>query len=360
MKSLREAYQIVDAVSSHAGLLCSQFVRTEVSPKCLTMNLTGLALAEASVVGGDISVEKEKVIPKKILYLDRRLFGGFLSAHPRAESMSFRIADEQVILRCGSHQLSISNAEISGYQTWKPSEAKPLTLRKAELQQLTLLRDYVSDTSAADHLNAIRLVSKYGAIATDSFAMAAVLDSETRLKGFFPSLLPRLISGEPKAVIEPGGVGILFPIGYLYQPISENCLKSFPEKQLRVIISQVSEAGYLVAFPLKTLREVLSQLTAFIFGGTELQTALIQCQAGAAGTCLSLKLPQGVTQRTLKIPVAKEFQMQWSVKHLMPWIQGLPDGVETVECLKLDFGTAFRAAWEGRIYLLMVAEIAGA
>ena len=358
MEALNAAYKVVEAVQTHAGLLTSQFVRVQPDGDGLKLNLTGLAIGEATVPGSAIELQKDK-LPESDVYLDRRLFGGFLSMHKRAETVKLRTKDSGVTLISGSHKLDISGSEFSGYQTWKPSKkGKAVELTQEELKQLVLLRRYTSETSAADHLNAIRLVPGYGALATDMFAMTVVLDKKTRLQGFFPSLLPGMVTGGVEAVVEPYGTGVLFPQGYLYQPVSENCAKSFPEKNLRTLVSTVSKAKPVVSLPLKTLRDVFGQLMGFVFGSTDQQTATVECVGDAAKNLVTmrLKLAQGQTERAFKHELSADFELLWSAKYLSPWLEGIPDA-ETVACYRMDFGAAFVAKADKRVYLLMVAEV---
>lgn len=361
MEALSQAYRIVEAVGGHAGLLTSQFVRVQSRDGGLKLNLTGLAIGEATIPGAAIELQKDQ-LPKTDLYLDRRLFGGFLSMHKRAETVRLLVKENGVRLVSGTHKLDISgSSEFPGYQQWTATKRQTkVVLTEEELRQLVLLRRYTSETAAADHLNAICLVPGYGALATDMFAMAVVLDRKTRLQGFFPSLLPGMITGGAEAVVEKHGTAVLFPQGYLYQPVSENCAKQFPEQNLRQLVSVVGKASPVVSLPLKALRDVFGQLLGFVFGSTDYESAMVECVGDAAkGTVtMRLKLSQGRTERVFKHKFPSDFSLLWSAKHVSPWLEAVPD-VDAIACYKMDFGSAFVGKVDGRTYLLMVAEVEG-
>jgi hypothetical protein len=355
----RNAYQIVSAVGSHAGLLTSQFVRVSRNGDGLGLNLTGLAVGEATIPAAAIELQRDQ-LPEKDLYFDRRLLGGFLGAHERAKSFRVTFKQDAVTLRSKSHRLDITSVEVSGYQSWKPAKkASPVRLQEEELEQLRFLQKFTSATAAADHLNAIRMSPGYGALASDSFSMAAVLDKKSRLRGFFPSILPGLISSEVRAVVERNGTGVQFDHGYLYQPVSENCHKSFPEKTLRELLAGVQKSKPVVTIATKTFRDVFQQLAGFVFGASDYEKALIECSGDAAKgmVTMQLKLTQGMTRRAFKQEVARDFSVAWPVKRIEPWLMELPD-VEQVDCYASDFGTAFRACYDERTYMLAVAEVA--
>jgi hypothetical protein len=361
MEALSAAYDVVEAVGSHAGLLPSQFVRVQAHDGGLKLNLTGLAIGEATVPAEAIEFQKDQ-LPGTDLYLDRRLFGGFLSLHKRAETVRWKTREDGITLTSGTHRLDISGSEFSGYQTWRSSRRRGVrvTLTEEELQQLVLLRRYTSETAAADHLNAIRLISNYGALATDMYAMAVVLDKKTRLQGFFPSLLPGMISGGVEAVVEKNGTAVLFPNGYLYQPVSENCAKSFPEKNLRQLVGVIGKAKPAVVLPLKTLRDVFGQLMGFVFGSVDNEAARVECVGSASKNLVTmrLQLTQGKTERSFRCRFSEDFSFLWSAKYVAPWVEKLPD-VDTLACYQMDFGSAFVGKAGRRTYVLSVAAVEG-
>ena len=357
-EALKAAYRIVSAVGTIGSVSASQFIRVRFGGG-IHMNLSGIATAEAAVPGDAVT----GAVEEGEYFLDRRMLGGFLAAHSSEEEIDWSMNESVVTLRSGRHKLDLTSAEVSGYQSWqmpatkgKKKQQATIEMSEEEQQQASLLRRYVSESETCRHLQAIRLLSGYGALSTDMFSMAAVLDSGARLEGFLPPLAPDMLSGSSLWIGEQGTAAI-FPQGYYFHPISEECHRAFPLDALKNMIALVDKESPAVVFPRTVLQTLVEQMSGFIFG-KDGEAAAIECSGKPKkGVVLQLKVSGGVTEQTSDVDVVREFTAKWPVHQVVTWMDGAPSGIEEVLCYQMEFGAVLEGACNNRRYLLFVAEI---
>jgi len=364
MDVFQRAYQVATLVGTHAGLLSSQFIRIQLLKRALSMNLSGLVISEATIPRSATSSENGD--PEEgIWYVDRNLVGGFLSGHPRAKSIRCTFRKDHMQLSCRRHRLRLLSTEVTGYQTWKRGKSdKLVSFDKGTLERLDTLEAYVSGTAAADHLNAIRIIKGYGALATNSFVLGAILDKSLKTTMFAPPRLPRIavMTDATKVVASRHGAAVVFADGYAYQEVSENCYTQFPDKQLRSLIDGLQRGTPEICIPFGVFHEVISQLSSLVFDVGVRNTAVFECTGtqSKGKVTIKLRLPQGSTERTFKHTLQQDFQLQWPLRWTQHWVLNLPrDDINEVACYKTSVGSGFVAATSDgkRSYVLLVAGI---
>jgi len=348
------AFKIVDQVDTQAGLPSSQFVRLVAKKSDLQMSLTGLCIGQAVCA-------IQEPGPDWTWYLDRRVLSAFLTS-AKTKTIIVTVQKDNLQWQAGRQKVTMAGMEpIAGYATWGAKGTSLLKLAPELRKELAVHAVYAPVTAAADHLSAVCLCKGYGILASDSFVVSVCLDKAQTATVRLPVLLARLLSTVKDAtsvLVDNTGAGIKYPQGYLYQPLSDNCIKSYPLKKICGVVTAQMAAPVTLKVKAKVFLDTLSHLKNFIFGSdTDLQ---VTCRpAATAGMALlSLDVMQGQAQTSMAAEYTKDFKLTWMIAKILPWVEyvaGL-DPEQVITCGQKDGCHIFAAKDHKQHRLLIVAE----
>ncbi len=307
---LRDAFSVVDLVSQQNVMLSSQFVRLTAKGGSLKMSLTGLMHGESSVKFMD---EEEWEF-----FADRKAVSAFLSS-AKGQDVTLTHGPASLKFQSGRQKMELEAPKdaISGYSNWPVTEKLPI---KAFASDVEFLGVFAATDPGSERLAAVKVIAKYGAIATDSVTMAAVLDKGIAVSVDIPTQVAGLI-GKLKAdtlMVGKSGVGMAAKDGRIYQPGSTQ-LKHYPEKRLRSVLDDTLKSKAVFSMKAKTLERLLAGLDQF--GGGEVTVSNLQIR----GTKLTVttNFVGGEIVRSGELAAADsklEQDLKWSIVKPLAWL----------------------------------------
>ena len=346
-----EAFQIVDQVDKQPGLLSSQFVRLEANGN-LKMSLTGLCTGQATCpIEGSSKWE---------WFIDRRVLSAFLTS-TKAKTITLDIQKNIMLWKSGRQKVAATaTAPITGYTTWTPPKgAVTLKLTPELRKELATHATYAPTTAAADHLSAVYLCKGYGILASDSFTVATSLDKTCANTFPLPVLLTSMMAtnnGAASVLVDKTGAGVLYKNGYVYQPLSANCLTSYPLKKICSVIAGRAVVKPVAGVKAKVFAETLTHLKNYIFGSeTDLKVTCEQSVDGQAH--MSMEVLQGVAETTMAATFKAPFKLTWAIAKVFPWAEYIAsvDPEALISCGRDSDCFIFSASGKPR-RLLIVSE----
>ncbi len=320
-EALKTALAIVDHVPAHSGMLASQFIRMQATGSALRMNLTGLLIAEATIT----AIEQKKV-EKWTLVLERGVVASFLSSLSNKTTVDLSVADKggtcHAVITAKGRKLEVdSMADVTGYESWAGAESEKssvikLNTLKADMGMITQFSPMVA---AAEHWSSLVLVKGYGALATDTVLLVAILDESTTKSALLPPLIARTANeaGAGDVVSGETGYGVKFETGYIYQG-KQYALKDYPVDGVRKIVDQAISAKPAFRLSAPKLAETLAYLKAFASDGANTQATLTASKEKQTITAV-VALPNGTTHRTLQGTVEADAAVKLPLLRTLPW-----------------------------------------
>jgi len=358
-KECLEAFQIVDQVDTQPGLLSSQFVYLEGGADELKMSLTGLCTGQASckIEGGQ----------KWAWWMDRRVLQAFLKS-VKTKTITLDLQKDFLLWKSGRQKVTAAGvAPVSGYASWGASTngATTLTLTPELRKELAIHANYAPTTAAADHLSAVYLCKGYGVISSDSFVVSACLDKSYTTTLPLPVLLTQMLAadnGAASVVIDKdkGGAGVKYKQGYIYQPLSANCISSYPLKKIcGVVASQAAEKAVLKVTA-KVLMETLTHLRNYIFGSETDLMVICRSTEVPDQTLMTLDVAQGKVETHMSGTFSASFQLKWAIAKIFPWVAYIAgiDAEAEISCAANTDCNIFWAKSKNQRRLLIVSETA--
>lgn len=311
---VKTAFGVLDNVPANPLNESSNFVRFRVSGGKLTLSLTGVLWAEASVVG-----EGEG---KWTAYVERRALKAFL------ETVSSPVLEmfykDKLLLR-GDQRLEIaSRSPISGYETWEPKGARPVT---DEL--LTLLKvavKYLPDTPGREHVEAVYLDPNKGLLSSDTifiFHSPTLLGEEVLI----PREVAGVLVGGGKIATDGRGVGGVLEGGVVFQPLSSE-LDRFPRVKGFELIAKAGKAPRLFQVPAEELLATANTAARFLLDKAD----EARVEPTKTGVQIGVETGAGVFRRALKAAQGAGLKTAtgWPLKRLLPWIAYAASGENVV------------------------------
>lgn len=357
IEACRTAFKIIDQVTSHAGLLSSQFIRLQYSKDKLYLNLSGMAIGSANIPATDGGGTPWT------FYMDRRVLAAFLST-TQAKAIELVLEKDSLTLKAGRQKATVAGmSAVAGYTSWKRSPSvKTLKLSEHLKKELGMLANYAPTTSAADHLMAVYLIKGYGILSTDSFCLASCLDSSISETFPLPVVLAQLAAASQSSqlYIEKAGGGMVFPQGYIYQAVSARTQTDYPMVPVKKVVAARIVDKPMVKLPIKRLAEGFDYLKNFIFGAdTGIFVELSGKQADKT-LRISMKSPAGEVNKVLSDGeiLVPEFSIRWPIAKAGPWVayQAGIDADALVHCGKDADGAFLTTGTPKKKNLLVIAE----
>lgn len=352
VKEIQEAWKIVDQVDNASGLLSSQFIKLDLKGSMLTLHLSGLCVGLATC---PVAEPKEDWT----WYVDRRVIGAFLnSTKAKAKAVSVDKVGDALVWRAGRQKITAAAIEpVTGYASWEAKGAK-LVLTDSLRADVALHASYAPTD---DNLAAVVLAKGYGTLASDSFAVSAVLDKSQPTSLKLPTLLSKMLgtSGNAHALVDKDGAGVKYPNGYLYQSLPTNCVTGYPLKKFSQVLNDRISAKPALKIKAKALVDALVHLRGYVFGGAE--EALVICSQGKPGiVSLKLDVAQGSVQTSAEGEWTADFKLSWPLARLQPWAEraALISPDLPVSCGNKDGCLVFTAKDKTSLRVLVVAETA--
>jgi hypothetical protein len=348
-EELRIAFQIVDQVDNQPGLLSSQFVQLKAGKDFLEMSLTGLCTSQATIpTSGN---------ENWTWYIDRRILQAFLST-AKTKTVTFDVQKDILLCQSGRQKITAANMDtVTGYASWTPPKGSiQLTLTPELRRELVLHSKYAPTTAAADQLSAVYICKGYGILASDSFVVAVCLDTSYQKTTPLPVLLSSLLSSNSVAsvLVDKQGAGVQYKQGYLYQPLSDNCISSYPLKKIAHVVATQLSGKPELRVKAKVFLETLTHLKSFIFG-TDTDTK-ITCISGQPGqTLLSLTVTQGKVQTGMAAEYKTDFKIELALAKLLPWVEYINsiNGEDFINCSQTVDSCIFSVPGKPRRVLIL-------
>lgn len=334
-KEIQTAFKIVDQVDTQPGLHSSQFVRLEAKKNILQMSLTGLCISQ-------VSCPIQEPGQDWIWFIDRRVLQAFLNT-AKSKTIIIEHQKDALLWKSGRQKITATPMEpITGYATWEVGKgASKLPLTPELRKELSIHAQYAPVTAAADHLSAVCLCKNYGVLASDSFVIATCLDKTQNSNLKLPVQLASVLAannGASTALVDKAGTGIQYPQGYLYQPLSTNCITSYPLKKITEVIASHRDVKPVVKIKAKIFFEALTHLKGYIFGAATDSHVTCAASPTAGFASLSLDVVQSNVQTRIAAEFNTDFKMIWMIAKLLPWVEHIAslDGDSIIACGQKD------------------------
>jgi len=314
LESIRSAFALVASVPAITAVDSSAFVRLEHGAGHFTLDLCGVLWGHASIKTGDTQ--------KWEFFVDRRVLSAFLST-AKGQDVDIICKGTQLVMKAGQTLDIPSHDAVTGYQTWKP--AKTFSMSGDWIAGLQTLVRYCPAMPGMEYVDAVNFQRGYGAIATDTMVIAAILDPKAAWTMLVPSSLASLIKQFDGAQLaaEKTGFGIVTELGSVYQPLDDN-LNTYPVQKLKEVINGAAKSKVLAEMDVTELRGVLDDAAAFLMDTNE--SAVVSVEDGALTA--NVEVHGGKFQRSIKVTGKGAVKpSRWPVKQLAPWLAYL-DGVD--------------------------------
>jgi hypothetical protein len=319
-EALKTALAIVDHVPPHSGMPASQFVRMQATGSALVFNLTGLLIAESTIT----AIEQKKQ-ERWTLILSRSVLASFLSSLTNKTTVDLSVAEKSgtchAVITAKGRKLEVdSMADVTGYESWGASADKSVTIKLASLKSdMGMITQFSPMVAAAEHWSSLVLVKGYGAVATDTVLLTAILDPGTVKSALLPPLIARTANeaGAGDVVAGETGYGVRFESGYIYQA-KQYALKDYPVDSVRTLIDRSTSAAMTFKLSAPKLTDTMGYLKAFAADGANTQVTLTASKEKQTVVC-AVTLPNGTTHRTLQGEVAADASLKLPLLRVLPW-----------------------------------------
>jgi hypothetical protein len=304
---VRATFAMVDAVPAMPAVESSQFVRMAHQGKVLTLSLSGMLWAQASLKTGDDG--------KWQFFADRRVLKAFL-ATAKGTEIDFACKGTQLVLKAGQTLDIPSHADVAGYERW--TSARTFTLPDEWLAALETLVRYCPNIPGMEHVDAVSFEKGWGAVSTDTMVMAAVLDDKAVWTLLMPSGVAGLIKQFPGAKLcaDKTGFGVVTGAGWVYQPMNDS-LKKFPMAKIKQTVEDAAKVKPVATMLVSDLSAALTDAVAFLLDANE----SAQVTVGKDALLVTVDVHGGKFQRTVKATGSgTQAAVRWPVKQLQAWL----------------------------------------
>jgi hypothetical protein len=349
-KAFAEAIKLVDNVPANPAIITSQFVKLEAKGGKLRVRLSGLLSAQVAVpCEGELDC-----------FVDRRALAPFLER--AGDSVLATKNEEGLLLKSGRASVTVAISKApEAATTWAPGKGQKL---KLEGKHAALLLDYAKPDAGNSHLEFVVYQKGYGAFATDSISMAAVLDKTVELGIKIPrqlaEFLPKLPKDGQHLWVEKTGMAICWNGGWVFQPLSAGA-KEYPDVIQQILDKARTEKSLFKVAP-SILLEGLTHINGFTWAS--IGATVVHCEMDEKRVQLSLqeKTVTAVWGFSVTV-VGKPAKWNWSLSQIYPWLKKIGDQ-ELMEygTMKSPVGSS-DLQWvrskdaEGRVMLLVMVGL---
>lgn len=349
LEALKAAYDVISDVPS-STLDTSQTIRLVAKKSVIELTLTGLIMGQARCPATG------EPWPKPV-YVDRRCFGAFVGT-ARAEHVELGVKEARLTMVSGQQKASLANTVIkSGYSEWG-GEGEAVKLPEWLVADLPVLAEYAATAPGLEHLSAIALDAKYGALSSDSLTFMAVLSGDVKASVLIPGPLAVLAAKrQPEALVtDKSGMAIRFAAGSLYQPRSERTAK-FPAAKLKTYADAAVDAKPLVTFVAATLKDGLAQVKALAANANV--NAVVSSVGAKPRISVSVEQEKSTVQCNIGCKTCgNSYQAVWPLARIEPFVARVAKEKEaTIMCGRAETSSWFRADIGGRRYILVVVDV---
>lgn len=339
---LRDAFKVCDFVPLNTVLETSQYLKIRQDGNKLTLSMTGVLQAEASVTG-------QSTGGKWSAYVDRKIFKTFISTSKDAETELFY--KDKLTLKCGQRLEQALHAQISGYESWTPKSSFDLTDEQKAFVKMGV--KYLPNMAGIEHCEAIWF-DKERTLVTDTISMIDMVYPTPAKSSFvLPPDIARFISGTPeKIAVEKGGVGVALPNGFVYQPLSSS-LDNYPFDKCKEVLVDGSKAKTLLKFKADEFLDVLKVACQFLPDKASAVTISVKNNNLSMGASTN----SGLFQKGVKVSGAIQGEINLRGPRLISWFEYASDN--EVEYARVDSinASVFRFVSNKHKNTLVIADL---
>ena len=341
LEELRAAFAVLDAVSASPAFESSLFVRFHNEKGKLSLSMTG-TLWSHMALKGEGTWE---------WFVERRLLKAFLKT--ASGDVDLELKDKYLLLRAGQQLKVPAHVAIGGYESaWKPKSEFDLTDDHRKL--LPTMSRYRTDLAGMEYVNAIRFAPGFGVLGTDTIFIA--LEQDSTLKGdlLMPPEIAELALNYPQAKIgfDGSGVGLVFPNGFVYQPLNDE-LSRYPLEKIKGVASGMMKSKPQATLLVDDLHSSLSAMKEFLL---EQSVDKANVTPDKGRVVLSIIVGGSKIQRGVPLQSgAVTGNPGWVIERMLPWLSHIKSVAPDAE---LDYiAQADMSAFRYKMVIIIFANV---